>query len=98
MSLPVASKIRARAAQHRDDGEVAAVGRLPSGGQHGLELQVYQPERGDSAGTCGRHTYSAGERSRTPTITHVREKPATTDMRRDTVDGRYRRTSSSQRM
>jgi hypothetical protein len=31
-----------------------------------------QPERGDSAGTVGRRTYSAGECSSTPSMTQVR--------------------------
>jgi hypothetical protein len=30
------------------------------------------PRVGDSAGTAGRRTYSAGERSRTPSMTQVR--------------------------
>ena len=31
---------KAQEAQHRDECEVAAVGRLPRRGQYGLELQV----------------------------------------------------------
>ena len=59
-------------AQHRDECAVAAVGRLLGGGQQGFELQVLKPRVGDSAGTCGRRTYSAGECSSTPSIRHVR--------------------------
>jgi len=31
--------------QHRNQGEVVAVGRLSGGGQHRLELQMRQPQR-----------------------------------------------------
>ena len=33
-------------AEHRDQGEVVGVGRLPGRGEHGLELQMGQPEGG----------------------------------------------------
>jgi hypothetical protein len=56
-----------------------------------------KPGSGDSAGTFGRRASSAGECSSTPSITHVRQKPATTDIRLATVDGRCRCTSCSQR-
>jgi hypothetical protein len=55
------------------------------------------PSVGHSAGTFGRRTYSAGECSSTPSMTQVRYQPATTDIRRETVEGRWRRTSCSQR-
>ncbi len=45
----------------------------------------------------GRGTYSAGECSRTPSMTQVRYNPAITEVRRDTVDGLYRRVSCSHR-
>ena len=33
-------------AEHRDQGEVVGVGRLPGRGEHGLELQVGQAKGG----------------------------------------------------
>jgi hypothetical protein len=45
------------------------------GGQHRLELQMLRPGVGDSAGTVGRRTYSAGERSTIPSVTQVRSNP-----------------------
>jgi hypothetical protein len=56
MSAPVASKIRSPSrAQHGHQGEVARVGRLAGGGQHGLELQVGEPQRRG----LGRHGWPA---------------------------------------
>jgi hypothetical protein len=51
------------------------------------------PRVGDSGGTLGRRTCSAGEVGSTPSMTQVRKKPATIDIRRDTVEGLNRRTS-----
>lgn len=62
---------QSKQSEHRDKGEVAAVGGVAAGGEDGLELQVTETERGDSSGTCGRRTYSAGECSRIWSITQV---------------------------
>ncbi|WP_328414610.1 hypothetical protein OG470_20640 [Micromonospora sp. NBC_00389] len=43
-------------AEHGDQREVVRVGRLPCGGDQGLELQVTQPRVGDSGGTTGLRT------------------------------------------
>jgi hypothetical protein len=59
-------------AEHRDQGEVEPVGRLPGRGQDRFELQMGSPSTGDSFGTRGRRTYSAGECSRTTSMTQVR--------------------------
>src|SRR3954447_25956648 len=83
--------------EHGDQGEVVTVGRGPCGGEEDLELQVGQSQGWDSGGTVGRRTCSAGECSKTPSMTQVRQNPATTDIRRDTVEGWNRRTSCSQR-
>src|SRR4051794_26770865 len=83
--------------EHGDQGEVVTVGRGPCGGEEDLELQVGQSQGWDSGGTVGRRTCSAGECSRRPSMTQVRWNPATTDIRRDTVEGWNRRTSCSQR-
>src|SRR3954451_7253428 len=83
--------------EHGDQGEVVTVGRGPCGGEEDLELQVGQSQGWDSGGTVGRRTCSAGECSRRPSMTQVRWNPATTDIRRDMVEGRNRRTSCSQR-
>ena len=63
---------QAEQSEHGDQREVVRVGRVAGGGEHGLELQVAQSEGGDSAGTFGRRTYSAGECSSTPSMTQVR--------------------------
>jgi hypothetical protein len=74
MSLPVASKIRkprspsivTNAKSHRLAEVLAAVSNASN-------CRCVSPSVGDSAGTVGRrHSYSAGECSRTPSITHVR--------------------------
>jgi hypothetical protein len=52
--------------EHGREREVARMGRLAGRGEQGLELQV-----GDSAGTEGRRTCSAGECSRRPSMTQV---------------------------
>ena len=59
-------------AEHGHQSKVVPVGGLAGGGQQGLELQVGEPELGDSAGTAGRRTCSAGEFSSTPSMTQVR--------------------------
>ena len=41
----------------------------------------------ESCGTAGRRTYSAGERSRYPSITANRYSPATVEIRRHVVAG-----------
>jgi hypothetical protein len=51
------------------------------------------PSVGDSGGTIGRRTWSAGEYSTIPSITQMRYKPVTTAMRRATVEGLNWRTS-----
>jgi hypothetical protein len=73
-------------AEHGHQREVVDVARLPSGREHRLELQMGRPRVGESAGTVGRRTCSAGEWSRTPSMTQVAYKPATTESRL-TVDG-----------
>jgi hypothetical protein len=77
--------------------EVERIARLPGGGEQGLELQVRQSQCRRLRRHGGRRTLSAGECSKTPSMTQVREKPATTENRRDTVDGLKRRTSCIQR-
>jgi hypothetical protein len=57
-------------------------------------MGLHQPAR---PGTFGRRTYSAGEWSSTSSMTQVRKKPATTAIRRLTVEGLNRRTSCIQR-
>ena len=59
-------------AEHRDEGEVVDVGGGAGSGEHRFELQVGQPRVGASGGTFGRRTCSAGERSKTASMTHVR--------------------------
>jgi hypothetical protein len=62
-------------------GEVrAAVSSAPS-------WRWVSPSVGDSGGTKGRRTCSAGECSSRPSMTAVRWNPATTDIRRDVMDG-----------
>ena len=63
---------QAKQAQHGDQGEVVAVSGLAGRSEQGLELQVREPGVGDSVGTAGRRTCSAGEFSRTPSTTQVR--------------------------
>jgi len=58
--------------QHHHQREVAVVGGLPGGGEQRLELQVGQPNVGESTGTVGRRTCAAGECASTPSITQVR--------------------------
>jgi len=58
--------------EHGDEGEVVGVRREPGGGEHRFELQVVSPRVGDSGGTFGRRTCSAGEDGRTPSMTQVR--------------------------
>ena len=73
MSAPVASKIRkpgslSMATSAKSDGfedSRAAVSRA-------LNCRWVKPRVGDSAGTAGRRTCSAGECSSRPSITHVR--------------------------
>jgi hypothetical protein len=73
MSLPVVSKIRrprrpnivTSAKSQRLGDCLAAVSRASN-------CRCVKPKVGDSAGTCGRRMYSAGECSSTPSITHVR--------------------------
>ena len=73
MLLPVASKIRrpsspsivTSAKSHRFAEVLAAVSSASN-------CRWVSPRVGDSAGTFGRRTYSAGECSRTPSITQVR--------------------------
>jgi hypothetical protein len=56
------------------------------------------PRVGDSAGTAGRRTCSAGECCMSPSRTQVWQNPATTENRRDTVEGLNRRISCIHRM
>ena len=72
MLLPGLEDPQAQEAEHRDQCEVASVGRGSGGGEQRLELQVGQSQgRG-----LGRHVGSAdvvgGECSRTPSMTLVR--------------------------
>ena len=73
MSAPVASKIRSPsspsiATRAKSNG----LGECAGGGEHRLELQVGQPQGRRLGGTVGRRTYSAGECSRTASMTQVR--------------------------
>ena len=63
---------QAQQAEHGHQREVVPVRRFPGRGEQRLELQVGEPERGDSAGTAGQRTCSAGECSRMPLRTQVR--------------------------
>ena len=73
MLLPVASKIRrpsspsmvTSAKSQRLAESLAAVSSASN-------CRWVSPRVGDSAGTLGRRTYSAGECSRTPSMTQVR--------------------------
>jgi hypothetical protein len=89
---------QAEQSKHGHQREVTWVRRFPGGGEQGLELQVGEPSVGDSAGTAGRRTCSAGKCSKMPSITQVRWNPAVTENRRDTVDGLNRRISCIHRM
>ena len=99
MLAPVASKIRrpsspsmaTGAKSYRFADSRAAVSRASN-------CRRVNPSVGDSGGTDGRRTCSAGECSSTPSITHVRQNPAATENRRDTVDGLNRRSSCIHRM
>jgi hypothetical protein len=84
--------------EHGDQGEVVRVARLAGGCEHGLELQVGQPECGRLGWHVGSADISAGEVGSTPSMTQVRKKPATIEIRRDTVEGLNRHTSCIQRM
>ena len=54
MFAPVASKIRRPSRpEHGDQGEVVRVGRVAGGGEHGLELQMRQPQGGRLGGHGG---------------------------------------------
>ena len=63
---------QAQQPQHGYQREVARVGGFAGGGEQGLELQVGEPSVGDSGGTEGRRTCSAGECSSRPSMTQVR--------------------------
>jgi len=57
-------------AQHHHQREIAIVGGLPGGGEHRLELQMGQPQRG----RVGRHSRAAhvlGRRARQPAVDHA---------------------------
>ena len=94
MSAPQASKIRspsrpsmATSAKSSGLDDRRAVTSIAS------NCRWVSPSVGDSGGTLGRRTYSAGEWASTASMTQVRKKPATTAMRRLTVEGVKRRTS-----
>jgi hypothetical protein len=70
MSTPVASKIRSPTRQHHHQREIAIVAGLPGGGEHRLELQMGQPQRG----RVGRHSRAAhvlGRRVRQRAVDHA---------------------------
>jgi hypothetical protein len=58
--------------EHGDQGEVVPVSGLAAAVSNASNCRCVNPRLGDSAGTAGRRTYSAGERSRTPSMTQVR--------------------------
>jgi hypothetical protein len=87
---------QAEEAQHGHQGEVVRISRLAGGGEQGARW--VNPGVGDSVGTDGRRTCSAGECPSTPSTTQVRENPAATGNRRDTVEGLNRRISCIHRM
>jgi hypothetical protein len=58
--------------EHGHQREVARIRRLAGCGEQGLELQVGEAQVGDSAGTAGRRTCSAGECPSRPSMTQVR--------------------------
>jgi hypothetical protein len=69
---------QAEQSEHGHQGEVMPAGGLAGGAEQGPELQAVNPRVGDSSGTAGRRTCSAGDWSRTPSMTQVRWKPAVT--------------------
>jgi hypothetical protein len=58
--------------EHGDEREVAEVRRVFGCGEQRSNWRWVSPSVGDSAGTFGRLTYSAGECSSTASITQVR--------------------------
>jgi hypothetical protein len=63
---------QAQQTEHGHQREIVRVRRFSCCGEQRLELQVGEPQVGDSAGTMGRRTYSAGECSRISSRTQVR--------------------------
>jgi hypothetical protein len=58
--------------EHRDQGDVTLMGDCFAAVSIASNCRWLRPRVGDSAGTVGRRTYSAGECSRTPSMTQVR--------------------------
>jgi hypothetical protein len=98
-SAPVASKIRkpsrpSMATKAKSQGLPdwrVAVSRASN-------CKCVNPGAGDSAGTVGRRTCPAGECSRMPSMTQVRQNPAVIENRRETADALNRRISCIHRM
>jgi hypothetical protein len=63
---------QAQQTEHGHQREIVRVRRFSCCGEQRLELQVGEPQVGDSAGTMGRRTCSAGECSRISSRTQVR--------------------------
>jgi hypothetical protein len=99
MSAPVASKIR-KPSSPSIATRAKSFGLFDSRAAVSIasNCRWVSPRVGDSGGTLGRRTCSAGELARIWSMTQVRKKPATIEIRRDTVEGLNFRTSCIQRM
>jgi hypothetical protein len=63
---------QAQQAEHGHQREVAWIGDWRAAASRASNCRRVKPSVGDSAGTAGRRTFSAGECSRTPSMTQVR--------------------------